>query len=670
MASTEHNKKYMGPFTPVFSRRSVQGAFAVLALCGGQSAVRADDWLPVSPQELAMTSEPLAPGAPAIILYRQVDRDDTGPTETTYSRIKIFTEEGRKFADVEIPFDKANETIRGIQARTIHPDGSIVNFNGTIYEKPIAQSRGVKLLSKSFTMPDVQVGSIIEYRYKDEYATAYLFNSQWILSQDLFTRHGKFSLIPYRQYTLNYSWPVGLPPDTAPPKEEHGKIRLETHNVPAFVIEEYMPPVNELKYRVDFLYQFDPDVRPDANSEVFWKQYAKTAYARVDKFIDKQHAMADAVSQIIAPGDAPEVKLHKIYDRMQRLRNLGYERQLSAEEEEREKIKAARNVEDVWTHGYGDGNQIAWLFLALVRAAGIPADPVLVSTRDTHFFNARIMNPSDLNSNVVLATLDGNKMYLDPGIALAPFGTLPWSETAVPGLVLSKNGGSWITMPLPGANESRIERTAHLRLTAHGSLEGKVTVAYTGQEALWRRHQEMNEDAADRKQFLEDQLKADIPSGADVELSNSPDWNGSSAPLVAEYDLKVGGWAAAAGQRALLPVGLFGAEEKKAFVHTTRIHPLYFDFPYQTSDTVSIELPDNWQVSSLPKPLKDDRTGLVYSLSGETKGVSLVLQRDLTVNLILVNIKFFPSVQDFFQIVRAGDDQQAILLAAKRTAGH
>ena len=68
--------------------------------------VHADSFPPVSPDELKMTSEPQAPGAPAIILYRQVDRDDRGLTahENHYERIKILKEEGRKYADVEIPF--------------------------------------------------------------------------------------------------------------------------------------------------------------------------------------------------------------------------------------------------------------------------------------------------------------------------------------------------------------------------------------------------------------------------------------------------------------------------------------------------------------------------------------------------------------------------------------
>src|ERR1700729_3833264 len=74
---------------------------------------------PVSSDELKMVSEPLAPGAPAIILYRQVDRDDNihTPHEDSYFRIKILTEEGRKQADVEIPFLKENADEVGIRPR-------------------------------------------------------------------------------------------------------------------------------------------------------------------------------------------------------------------------------------------------------------------------------------------------------------------------------------------------------------------------------------------------------------------------------------------------------------------------------------------------------------------------------------------------------------------------
>jgi hypothetical protein len=94
----------------VLLRRVVTIAFwsVLLILAVGRPATvfAGEDFPPISAEELKMTSEPLAPGAPAIILYREVDRDDNGLTfhEDNYKRIKIFTEEGRKYANIEIPF--------------------------------------------------------------------------------------------------------------------------------------------------------------------------------------------------------------------------------------------------------------------------------------------------------------------------------------------------------------------------------------------------------------------------------------------------------------------------------------------------------------------------------------------------------------------------------------
>ena len=84
-----------------------------------------EEWQPISQEELKLTAEPKAPGAPAICLYRQVDRDDNRPShEFNYVRIKILTEEGRKYADIEIPFNKERASIHAIKARVTKPDGS------------------------------------------------------------------------------------------------------------------------------------------------------------------------------------------------------------------------------------------------------------------------------------------------------------------------------------------------------------------------------------------------------------------------------------------------------------------------------------------------------------------------------------------------------------------
>jgi hypothetical protein len=78
-----------------------------------------DTWSPIDPAELKMTSEPKAPGTPAICLYRQFDHKETGRgnhTEVNCVRLKILTEEGRNYANVEIPYWKSVGGINGIQA--------------------------------------------------------------------------------------------------------------------------------------------------------------------------------------------------------------------------------------------------------------------------------------------------------------------------------------------------------------------------------------------------------------------------------------------------------------------------------------------------------------------------------------------------------------------------
>lgn len=635
--------------------------FVLLATGFRTRTAVADEWQPISPEELQMTSVPEAPGAPAVILYRQVDRDDStrDGRQYNYVRIKILTEEGRKYGDVEIPYFKGQGAVNGLKARTIRPDGTIANFEGKAFDKTIVKAKGVKYLAKTFTLPDVQVGSIIEYRYTDNLQEGLVFDSHWILSEELFTRRAKFSLKPYAQFTLRWSWPAGLPAGTAPPKDEHGMIRLETQNVPAFLIEDYMPPENELKMRVDFAYS---EGEVEREQDKFWKKEGKKLDGRVESFIGKKKALEQAVAQVISVNDAPEAKLRKIYARVQQVRNTTYEVTKSEQEQKREKEKEINNVEDLLKAGRGNARQINWLFVGLARAAGFEANSVYISARSQYFFNPAVMNASQLDTDVTVVKLEGKDIFCDPGTKFAPFGMLPWEETFVRGLKLDKDGGGWINTSLPGSAESKLARKADLKMSEEdGSLSGKLTMTFSGLEALWRRTEMRNQDETERRKFLEDQVREYIPAGIDVELTNRPDWDTASLTLVADYNLKVPGWASAAGRRALLPFGLFSAPEKQLFDHTNRVHPVYFNYPFEKDDDVTIQLPLAWQVSSVPKELTKDGKVVLYVRKVEDNKGTLHLTRVLRSDLLMIEAKNYPALRNFYQFVRTGDEEQIIL---------
>lgn len=639
------------------------------SICYTQPVLARDEWQPISQEELKMTSEPRALGAPAIILYRQVDRDDSTlhPKEYNYVRIKVFTEEGRRYADIAIPYEAKGEKVYNIRARTIHPDGTIVEFNGQVFEREVFKARRFKFLTKTFTLSDVQPGSIIEYQFMRD-LDSFSLSTHWILSQELFTKHARFSLKRYpRVFALQWAWPNGLPEESTIPVKERDTIRLDSRNIPAFTAEEDMPPEDTIRFKVDFNYT-DPELAGDP--ENFWKKLGMRWNTEVETFIEKRKPLEEAVAKTVSASDTPEIKLQKIYARVQQIRNTSYERETSEQEQKRAKEKEIKNVEDLWKRGRGNWVQINWTFLALLRAAGFEAYAVMIAARDKNFFNPKYQNAADLNANAVLVKLNGNELYFDPGTIFTPFGLLPWGETGVQGLKLDKEGGTWVTTPYLESSASQIKRNATVKVSEEGALEGNLTVTYSGLEAAWRRFVERDEDDAKRKKFLEDEIKASVPVTAEIELTNHPDWTSTALTLVAEFHLNVQRWASGLGRRWLLPVALFGAQEQHTCERGARIHPLYFGWKFQKVDDVLIALPKGWQVGGLP-PRQGKQSNLVgYSLTVENDKDMLHVTRVLRSDVISLDSHEYSGLHDFYQAVRTGDDQQVVLQPSSASAGN
>jgi hypothetical protein len=634
---------------------------AVLLTAGAAGAQEFDDgWRVVPPDELAMTQEPRAAGAPAIYLYTQVDRDDENSIESVQEQIKVLTEEGRDRANVQIEYDKSNESIRGIRARVLQPDGTIVPFDGTVYDKPVAEGREVKMQAKSFTLPDVRVGSIIEYRFERNMRYNWVYNSLWVLTQDLFTRNGRYSLLFYDGLSAHWGWPNGLPAGTSKPEVKGNRVRLETHNVPALITEPYMPPVNNLKYLVVFDYR--EEKIEEADPAKYWPKYAKYTRRRVDRFARESGPVRKALEEIVAPGDSPAEKVRKIYYHVQGLRNTDYAPQLDEQEARRNRNHDAGDAGDVAKHGYGDSADLRSYFIALVRAAGVPAAPVMVGSRKERIFDKRISSMNSV-SGLVAVTLDGSDVLLDPGTPYLPYGQLDWTDTATPALKLTDDGGEWISTPLPRPGEATTARVAKFNLGPDGQLDGTVRVTYSGREALWRRLQERNDDEPARRDYLESDLKDQLAVPAQINLVTQPDWDNGDIPLQAEFHVTVPQWAVAAGNRMLVGFGLFGGNEKGVFVAPSRIHPIYFDFPFQTEDEMQIVPPAGYRVQAAPEDTSATQVdNMRYSTSAEMRDGALVLHRDFVLNALLSRPANYPKFREFYEAVRTGDARQVVLV--------
>src|ERR1043166_3305261 len=140
--------------------------FTVACLLFSAVCVRAEDWKPVDPAHLALKAPVVEKDADAEAIFWEVRINDAAEdlVFSHYIRIKVFTERGKESQSrIDIPFNGRNRIV-DIEVRTIKPDGSIVELKkDAIFERTIVKVGGFKVKAKTFAMPSVEPGVIIEY---------------------------------------------------------------------------------------------------------------------------------------------------------------------------------------------------------------------------------------------------------------------------------------------------------------------------------------------------------------------------------------------------------------------------------------------------------------------------------------------------------------------------
>jgi hypothetical protein len=148
-------------------------ALAAIAILSCGFSAKSAEWKPVTGAELAMKAPLVEKDAPAEAIFWKVRVADAAAgqdlqtSRSHYLRIKIFNEKGREYAKISLTYG-GKTNFSGVSGRTIKPDGSIVEMKkDAIFDIVAVKSKTVKVKSRSFTLPDVQPGDIIEYQWRE-----------------------------------------------------------------------------------------------------------------------------------------------------------------------------------------------------------------------------------------------------------------------------------------------------------------------------------------------------------------------------------------------------------------------------------------------------------------------------------------------------------------------
>ncbi len=646
----------------------------MVSFANAQVAEWKEAWPNITPEEQALEDDPLRPGAHAIILYHERFSHHVKRYEDFYTRIKILTSEGMKHADVELPHFGDALRVKDIKARTIRRDGTVVPFDGEVFEKIVVRGKDLDVEARVFALPQVDVGSIIEYRYRLEWRGKYFMPLPWRIQGKLSVLRGHYTLRPYslgetggeRSFHFSHVLPDGVRMNPL-----GGMWTLNVENIPALQQEEYMPPDDTLRYQVRFFY-LTAGITASAIDR-FWAETAVTLAKEEEDFIKEDKGIERIVRNLVLPNDPPEVTLRKLYTRAQ---DVQRQKGLSEQERKRERIKENKSVKDVINRGYGTGLDVNRFFVALAREAGFHAEVVIVRARDAGFFEKNLPDPEQLNAQLVLVRLGEEDLFLDPAAPFCPFGFISWDQTASEGVTLDSESAKffvreqvledgrqiYVNTPQPKSEQALTRRIASFELGEDGTLLGTLTVSFSGHEALGRRQQSIDKDQAVRRKDLVNEIKAWLPASATVKLQNELAWESSDDPLVAQFHISIPNFGLITARRIILPVAIFQQQAMYPFQRASRTHPIYFRYPWQELDEVDIEVPTGYEVEALPKPRKNGAASQVeYELSAEKTENGLRLRRVLRVEGYFYDTTFYGVLRRFFGQVKEGDKQHAVL---------
>ncbi len=578
-------------------RLTTLSIFTLFAVCALTAFAQDKGWRQVSPVELQMKTSQVEPNADAEVIFWEVRVDDASEDLVMkhYVRVKVFNERGRdKYSKVDIPFVKGSK-VKNIMARVIKADGSIVELaKADVFEREIAKTDKIKVKAKSFAVPGIEPGVIVEYQYQEVLPRSSANNMRMVFQHDVPIEKISYFFKPAdntRYLTFNMS-------DNKFIKDKNGFYRATLENVPAIKSEPRMPPEDEVRswlllYYTDFL---------KGDSSDFWSRaggYIVRTYEIKDTLKPGKELKA-AASEITAGAASPDEQMAKLFQFCKtRIKNITYDTSLT--DDQKDEIKPNKSTGDTYKKLQGTSVDINELFASLATAAGFEARLAFGGDRSEKFFDPQQAHVSFIHFSGVGVKINGNWHYYDPGSLFVQYGMMPWTEENTSVLLLGYKDYITTKTPMSEAEKSMAKRTGKFKLLEDGTLEGTVKIEYGGHFAYSYKTDNYEKSANQREENLKDEIKKQMSAAeiSDISIENVSD---PEKPFVYQYKVRVPNYAQKTGKRLFLQPGFFEYGKEPEFSTATRKYDVYFSYPWAESDNVEIELPKNFTLDNADSP--------------------------------------------------------------------
>ena len=646
-------------------------------------------WGKIPREDLQMTEYPADTSAGAVVLadIGNIELDfTTGKTRvvfTRHRRIKILKPSGFEWGDVSLEYYAKNqsEKLYALKAQTITPEGEKIALKRPDFHTEKVNDDWNR---KTFSFPQVSEGCVLEYTYKIE---SYDFYSlpKWYFQDEIPVRYSEltFSRPDFMDYVVLYQGELNIDKssdhymgnlyylvvlESSP--ELHLGVSGSTYplpvnvtvfkvkDMPAFKPEPYI--TTEEDYIASLQFQWRALIDPTDNRTQpmmsSWEQFAEKMYRSQSFGIQFSKSfwpydMAQAVKPKLKEAGSMRDTVDILYRHLQNRMSLSKPRGVTIE----------KDLATLYMARKADGGELNLMLVGALRKLGIPAWPVLISTRSHGKVYRQYPILAQFNHTLAAAQIDGELLLMDLGAPHYPPGYLAVADLNYYGMLLDREHPRWIELPAP--------KSEHICLgdftldEEEGILSGTFTLHYKGYEAL----KQINDlkGNTDLRNYWQEALAEHYPS-IEVDSVSMDELSSMGDRFSTVIYCSLPDALIETGPLTYLPMITVPLFTENPFSEEERKYPVSFPYPFKEKTVVSIHLPEGTQTESLPEPA-------LFKLPNKGGKIKIQVVQEPNGDLRWINTfqlqqlifipEEYPALRNFFSLYFKKRDEPATLLS-------
>ncbi len=568
-------------------------------------------------------------------------------------KIKILKPEGVSLADVQIPFTFTNtlkEHVSGVSVSAYNRvNGKIVETSlksGDMTTEQVSENLHVR----KFTIPEVRVGTVIEYKYQLSSNNNFNIDPLYIQhAHPVIYSFSEVAVPEYFSFNVNAMGHHEISTNQSSRANPDFTLNVYTYtatDVPALDSEPHVWCIDDFRTKVSF------ELRSIIIPGVLHEDYTDS-WEAVDKTLGEvgyiehlrmRNPLRDETALITASQDDEMTKLRKIHRLVVGRMNWNGKWALLP-------VSPRQRLSE----GSGSSADINFILNSALRDAGFTTTPVLLNPRASGRLPLSHPSIDNIRTLVIMVTLsDGSTHILDGTSSLSDVDVIPVSLMVDRAHVYGKGDSSDGWIDLTRLSDNQQVSVVQCEMDASGTISGSLKNIATN--VIAARLKSEYGDAASEEDYIEsleteNEMTISSYSVEGLDSSNVTE----SVEFTMESDV--------AGEFIYLDATLMPFMSSNPLTRQERNLPVEFSIPARFSAVITLKLPEGYAVEELPEPIRMTvcENGATYGYQAAEANGTVNIRVNYFLNRLVFNVHEYPDLHTFYALMTEKNNSRIIL---------